>query len=122
MKVLWLGGECNGIIKPGMADWGVNQKAFFTDLNTQPNSEEYSLAGTVLGQRPHSAVAGRFFALDAVVCMCSKLRRYPGCDFRSRKHSSGYTPFRGRSGGPRTGCRATKRGRRGCGGMAVMAE
>jgi GxGYxYP putative glycoside hydrolase C-terminal domain/GxGYxYP_N second domain/GxGYxYP third domain/GxGYxYP_N 1st domain len=58
--IVWLGGEGGAIMKPGVADWGVNQHVFFNDLSTKPvDSTEYALANTLLkGMHPMSMVMG----------------------------------------------------------------
>ena len=30
--IVWLGGACGDVIHPAVADWGVSQRAFFSDL------------------------------------------------------------------------------------------
>ncbi len=58
--IIWLGGEHGNIMKPGIADWGIYQKAFFQDLSTKPeHKEEYALANKLLGQmKPLAMVQG----------------------------------------------------------------
>lgn len=50
--IVWLGGACDDVIHPAVADWGVSQRAFFTDLDTRPDvpaaSEEYNLADSLV--------------------------------------------------------------------------
>jgi hypothetical protein len=58
--VIWLGGEHGRVMKPGVADWGMMNHAFFNDLSTKPDDkEEYDLADKILGQmNPLSMVMG----------------------------------------------------------------
>lgn len=55
-----LGGEYGAIMKPGIADFGVQQRAFFSDLSANPkHPEELALLNRVLaGQNPASIVLG----------------------------------------------------------------
>ena len=59
-RIVWLGGEHGAVMKPGVADWGVREKAFFTDLSTRKTVRgEYELARKLLsGQTPGSLVFG----------------------------------------------------------------
>ncbi len=59
-RIVWLGGEHGAVMKPGVADWGVREKAFFTDLSTRKTDRgEYELARKLLGeQKPGSLVFG----------------------------------------------------------------
>ncbi|MDD8026947.1 MAG: GxGYxYP family putative glycoside hydrolase [Acidobacteriota bacterium] len=58
--VIWLGGEHGRVLKPGVADWGMKNGAFFCDLSSKPvDREEYELAGKVLGRmNPMAMVMG----------------------------------------------------------------
>jgi hypothetical protein len=58
--VIWLGGEHGNVMKPGVADWGMMNGAFFNDLSTKPeDKEEYDLANRILGQmNPLAMVMG----------------------------------------------------------------
>ncbi len=58
--VIWLGGEHGKLMKPGVADWGMMNRAFFNDLSTKPDDkEEYNLANQILSQmNPMSMVMG----------------------------------------------------------------
>lgn len=58
--IIWMGGEHGKIMKPGVADWGIYQKAFFQDLSTKPeDKEEYALANKLLSQmNPMAMVMG----------------------------------------------------------------
>jgi hypothetical protein len=58
--VIWLGGEHGLLMKPGVADWGMMNRAFFNDLSTKPDDrEEYDLADKILGQmNPMAMVMG----------------------------------------------------------------
>ena len=50
-KIVWMGGESGKIMKPGVADWGIQQHAFFSDLSTKPtDSVEYALADKILSE------------------------------------------------------------------------
>jgi hypothetical protein len=50
-KIVWMGGESGNIMKPGVADWGIQQNAFFTDLSTKPaDTLEYALADKLLSE------------------------------------------------------------------------
>ncbi|MFH0761011.1 MAG: hypothetical protein V2A67_05875 [Bacteroidota bacterium] len=50
-KIVWMGGESGKIMKPGVADWGIQQRAFFSDLSTKPtDSVEYALADRLLSE------------------------------------------------------------------------
>jgi hypothetical protein len=49
--VVWLGGEAGAIMKPGVADFGIFKKAFFTDLSTEPvDTAEYVLARKIMSE------------------------------------------------------------------------
>jgi hypothetical protein len=58
--IIWLGGEHGSLLKPGVADWGIVNRAFFSDLSTKPeDKEEYALADTLLGRmNPLAMVMG----------------------------------------------------------------
>lgn len=58
--IIWLGGEHGRIMKPGVADWGMMNHAFFSDLSTKPaDKEEYDLADRILDRmNPLSMVMG----------------------------------------------------------------
>jgi hypothetical protein len=58
--IIWLGGEHGKLMKPGVADWGMMNRAFFNDLSTKPeDKEEYDLANKILGQmNPMAMVMG----------------------------------------------------------------
>jgi len=58
--IIWMGGEHGRIMKPGVADWGMYQKAFFCDLSTRKtDEEEYALADRLLGEmNPMAMVMG----------------------------------------------------------------
>jgi hypothetical protein len=49
--LVWMGGVCPDKMQPGIADWGVKNKAFFVELNTvnDPSNEEYSFADSIVG-------------------------------------------------------------------------
>ncbi len=58
--IVWLGGEYGNIMKPGVADWGIHQKAFFNDLcANQTRPDEYQLTRELLSEmKPFSMVYG----------------------------------------------------------------
>lgn len=58
--VIWLGGEHGKVMKPGVADWGMMNRIFFSDLSTKPDDrQEYALADKILGQmNPMAMVMG----------------------------------------------------------------
>lgn len=58
--IIWMGGQSGKIMKPGVADWGIYNQAFFNDLSTKPSdTEEYALAKKLLGEmKPMSLVMG----------------------------------------------------------------
>jgi hypothetical protein len=58
--IIWLGGEHGRVLKPGVADWGMTNRVFFSDLSTKPeDQEEYALANRLLGQmNPMAMVMG----------------------------------------------------------------
>lgn len=58
--IIWMGGEHGRIMKPGVADWGIYNKAFFNDLSTrESDTEEYALACRLLSEmKPVSLVMG----------------------------------------------------------------
>ena len=49
--IVWMGGDAGAVMRPGVADWGIRNKAFFSDLSTKvTDSAEYALADTLLGE------------------------------------------------------------------------
>lgn len=58
--VIWMGGVHGNRMEPGMADWGVYQKAFFSDLSHNPrHPEELALTRRIYSeQNPQSFVMG----------------------------------------------------------------
>ena len=49
--IVWLGGEYGDIMKPAVADWGIHNKAFFTDLSARVTDvEEYQMADSLLAE------------------------------------------------------------------------
>lgn len=58
--IIWMGGEHGRIMKPGVADWGIYNNAFFNDLSTRPeDGAEFALANKVLSQmKPLAMVMG----------------------------------------------------------------
>ncbi len=58
--VIWMGGEHGNRMQPGMADWGIYRKAFFTDLSNNPEDpEELVLTNKIYTeQNPQSFVMG----------------------------------------------------------------
>ncbi len=55
-----MGGEAGAMMQPGIADFGIQQRAFFTDLSANPkHAEEITLLKKILsGQNPASIVLG----------------------------------------------------------------
>ena len=58
--IVWMGGQHGNVMMPGVADWGIYNKAFFTDLSTHPeDTEEYDMARSLLSkQNKYSFVFG----------------------------------------------------------------
>ena len=58
--IVWLGGEPGDIMKPGVADWGIHQQAFFSDLCANESlPEEYQLTRQLLADmKPFGFVFG----------------------------------------------------------------
>ena len=58
--IVWLGGEHGGIMRPGIADFGMTKQAFFNDLSCRrTDTAEYQLAKKILGtMKPMSMVMG----------------------------------------------------------------
>ncbi len=58
--LVWLGGESGKIRKSGIADWGIMNKAFFTDLSTKSSdTAEYNVAKEIISSyKPLSVVYG----------------------------------------------------------------
>ena len=58
--IIWTGGTCGDQFEPAVADFGIAQGAFFTDLSTLPtDTDEYDLAKTILShQNPLTMVIG----------------------------------------------------------------
>ncbi len=58
--LVYLGGESGKIMKPGIADFGMFKKAFFTDASTDPgHTEEYAFANKIFSEmEPMSFVFG----------------------------------------------------------------
>lgn len=56
--IIWLGGECGKQVVPGVADFGIAQGAFFTDLSTRKTSEEYALANKILREMDNPITIG----------------------------------------------------------------
>jgi hypothetical protein len=58
--IIWMGGEHGQVMKPGVADWGIYNKAFFNDLSSrESDKEEYALARRLLSEmKPMSLVMG----------------------------------------------------------------
>lgn len=49
--ILWMGGEDNDQIMPGIADFGISKKMFFVDLSTDPkNRTEYVFADSLMSE------------------------------------------------------------------------
>ena len=48
-SIVWLGGEHGTVMRPGVADWGMHKRAFFTDLSARrTDTEEYALSHRLL--------------------------------------------------------------------------
>lgn len=58
--LVYLGGEHGKLMKPGVADWGIYQRAFFTDASTNPaDTLEYNFARRLFSEmKPMSFVFG----------------------------------------------------------------
>ncbi len=58
--IVWLGGEHGEIMKPGVADWGIHKRAFFSDLCANETiPEEYRLTRELLSEmKPFGMVFG----------------------------------------------------------------
>lgn len=58
--LVYMGGEHGKIMKPGVADWGIYKRAFFTDASTKPaDTLEYNFAKKLFSQmKPNSFVFG----------------------------------------------------------------
>jgi len=49
--IVWMGGDAGSKMRPGVADWGIRQKAFFNDLSTKlEDVDEYKLADQLLSE------------------------------------------------------------------------
>lgn len=52
--IVWMGGDSGRRMRPGVADWGMRLKCFFTDLSTKDNdpkwAEEYAMADKLLSE------------------------------------------------------------------------
>jgi hypothetical protein len=106
-EIVWLGGESGKIMKPGVADWGVQQQAFFTDLSTKPtDTEEYELADKLLGEMKDMGMVFGWhsYAKDLErqhVSLCSKhglrvegLHTLPNMSFMSQVPASPHFAFK----------------------------
>ncbi|MCK5740013.1 hypothetical protein KAH55_12550, partial [bacterium] len=50
--LVWMGGHAGSVMKPGVADWGIYKKAFFTDFSTAQNDTgEYEMAKKLMSQQ-----------------------------------------------------------------------
>ncbi len=50
-NIVWLGGEYGAVMKPGIADYGISKKAFFTDLSFRiSDTLEYALTNKLLSE------------------------------------------------------------------------
>lgn len=56
--IIWAGGVCGDQMQPGVMDWGVAQRAFFTDLSTVPSAPGYALADELVGDMAAAHAAG----------------------------------------------------------------
>jgi hypothetical protein len=106
-EIVWLGGESGKIMKPGIADWGVQQQAFFTDLSTKPSdTEEYALADKILSEMKEMGLVFGWhsYAKDLErqhVALCSKhglrvegLHTLPNLSFMSQVPASPHFAFK----------------------------
>ncbi len=59
-NIVWLGGEAGKVMKPAIADFGIINHVFFTDLScNEKDTAEYALADKILGEmKPLSMVMG----------------------------------------------------------------
>lgn len=49
--IVWLGGDAGSKMRPGVADWGMHKKAFFSDLSTKVEDvDEYQLSDELLSE------------------------------------------------------------------------
>jgi hypothetical protein len=49
--IIWMGGEFQNVMKPGIADFGMNKKAFFSDLSgRESDTLEYGLTNKLLSE------------------------------------------------------------------------
>ena len=96
-KIVWMGGESGKIMKPGVADWGIQQNAFFSDLSTKPtDTVEYALADRLLSEMSNMGMVFGWhsYAKDLErhhVTLCSKhglrvegLHTLPNLSFMSK--------------------------------------
>jgi len=77
--VIWMGGAAGKIMEPGMADWGIYKRAFFSDLSNNPrHPEELALANRIYSeQNPQSFVMGwHSYAKDTEGQMTSLVSQY----------------------------------------------
>jgi hypothetical protein len=58
--IIWMGGEHGNVMKPGVADWGIQMGTFFNDLSCRTTDvAEYALADKLLAEmKPMSMVLG----------------------------------------------------------------
>lgn len=58
--LVYMGGHYGKVMKPGVADFGIHKKAFFTDASTDPEDElEYRFANRIFSEmKPFSLVMG----------------------------------------------------------------
>jgi len=58
--IVWLGGEHGRVLKPGVADFGMKKRMFFSDLSTHPKDTlEYALSKQLFSEmKPNSLVMG----------------------------------------------------------------
>lgn len=58
--LVYLGGHSGNLMKPGIADFGIHRKAFFTDASTDPaDSLEYQFANKIMSEmKPMAMVVG----------------------------------------------------------------
>ncbi len=106
-KIVWMGGESGKIMKPGVADWGIQQQAFFTDLSTRPtDTVEYALAERILSEMNNMGMVFGWhsYAKDLErqhVTLCSKhglrvegLHTLPNLSFMSKVTATPHFAFK----------------------------
>lgn len=122
-SVVWMGGEHGDKMKPGVADWGIANRMFFTDLSTSPDQpDERALAGSILESlEPNALVFGwHSYAKDTEeqhVTLCSSfghrvegLHSLPNMSFTCHVQTSpGFTFRNNHSVAPDEHCRPERK-------------